>query len=140
VLAGEKAAEVFGVSDHGSTFGGNPVAAAAGLVVLKTVNDPDFLQEISRKGEMMAAAIKGWNHPQVKAVRARGLMLGVDIEIEAWPVLEAAIAVADSAKNSCGLLLLSAGPRTLRLLPPYTITDAEIEQGLAILKGILDRN
>jgi acetylornithine/N-succinyldiaminopimelate aminotransferase len=143
VLAGEKAADVFGVSDHGSTFGGNPIAAAAGLVVLKTVNDPDFLQEISRKGAIMAAAIKGWNHPRVKEVRGRGLMLGADIETQAWPVLEAAVAAADSApdsaKNPCGLLLLSAGPNTLRFLPPYTITDAEIEQGLGILKGILDR-
>jgi acetylornithine/N-succinyldiaminopimelate aminotransferase len=137
VLAGEKAAEVFQVSDHGSTFGGNPVAAAAGLVVLKTVTDPAFLAEIARKGEAMAAMIKGWNHPAVTEVRGRGLILGVDISREVWPLLEAAIVRADF-ENRCGLLLLSAGPNTLRFLPPYTITDSEIEQGLGILKELLD--
>jgi acetylornithine/succinyldiaminopimelate/putrescine aminotransferase len=58
-------------------------------------------------------------------------MIGVDITAEAWPILEAALAQ--------GLLLLSAGPHTLRFLPPYTITDSEIDQGLGILKGVLDK-
>jgi acetylornithine/succinyldiaminopimelate/putrescine aminotransferase len=58
-------------------------------------------------------------------------MTGVDITVEAWPVLEAALAQ--------GLLILSAGPNTLRFLPPYIISDAEIGQGLGIIKGILDR-
>ena len=66
-------------------------------------------------------------------------MIGVDIDREAWPVLEEAVARADSAKGRCGLLMLSAGPRTLRLLPPYTISDGEIEQGMDILKELLDR-
>jgi acetylornithine/N-succinyldiaminopimelate aminotransferase len=139
VLAGEKAAEVFGISDHGSTFGGNPVAAAAGLVVLKTVTDPVFLAEIRRKGEKLIDIIKFWKHPRIKEVRGRGLMAGVDIDREAWPVLEAAVARADLAKDQCGLLLLSAGPNTLRFLPPYTISDSEIDLGLDILREILDR-
>ena len=139
VLAGEKAAAVLGPGDHGSTFGGNPVAAAAGLVVLKTVNDPAFLKEIRRKGERFITAINAWNHPRVKAVRGRGLMVGVDIDGEAWPLLEAAVARSDLAADLSGLLMLSAGPATLRLLPPYTVCDAEIEQGLAILRGLLDR-
>ncbi|MDR3146364.1 MAG: acetylornithine/succinylornithine family transaminase [Treponema sp.] len=131
VLAGEKAAGVLQSGDHGSTFGGNPLAAAAGLVVLETVNTPDFLAEILRKGERIRAAIRDWNHPRVGAVRGRGLMIGVDIDAEAWPVLEAALEE--------GLLLLSAGPRTLRLLPPYTIGDGEIDAGLGILRRVLDR-
>jgi len=139
VLAGEKAAGVFSQGDHGSTFGGNPVAAAAGLVVLETVDNPDFLRQIGRKGEMMQAAIRAWNHPAVKEVRGRGLMLGIDITVEAWPLLEAAIARSCPEKNQCGLLMLSAGPNTLRLLPPYTISDDEIKQGLSILKELLDK-
>jgi acetylornithine/N-succinyldiaminopimelate aminotransferase len=138
VLAGEKAAEVFQAGDHGSTFGGNPIAAAAGMVVLKTVTDPAFLAEISRKGALMAATIRNWNHPRIKEVRGRGLMLGVDIDREAWPLLETAIARPDTA-DRCGLLMLTAGPHTLRLLPPYTISDHEIEQGLGIIKELLDR-
>ena len=135
VLAGEKAAEVLQVGDHGSTFGGNPIAAAAGLVVLDTVAKPEFLAEIARKGEKIRQIIASWNHPKITGLRAKGMMLGVDLSVEAWPVLEAAVERAKTA--DAGLLLLGAGSRTLRLLPPYTITDAEIEKGLAILKIIL---
>jgi len=135
VLAGEKASGVFSVGDHGSTFGGNPVAAAAGLVVLKTVNNPDFLAEIKRKGEVLTAALR--QQRGVKEVRGRGLMIGFDIEGNAWPILEAAVARADLSKNQCGLLMLSAGANTLRLLPPYSLNNGEIEQGLAILAELL---
>ncbi|MDR0600780.1 MAG: acetylornithine/succinylornithine family transaminase [Treponema sp.] len=135
VLAGEKTAEVFEPGDHGSTFGGNPLAAAAGIVVLDTVNEPRFLAEIKRKGEKILDTIRGWKHPAVKEVRGRGLMTGIDIRIDAWPLLEAGVKRADSAAP--GLLLLSAGPRTLRLLPPYTVTGAEIDQGLAMIREML---
>jgi acetylornithine/N-succinyldiaminopimelate aminotransferase len=130
VLAGDKAAEVFETGDHGSTFGGNCLAAAAGLVVLETVANPAFLGEIARKGERLMDAVRGWNHPAVKAVRGRGLMIAVDIDRDAWPVLETAL--------ERGLLILSAGPGTLRFLPPYIVSDDEIDRGLEILKGILD--
>jgi acetylornithine/N-succinyldiaminopimelate aminotransferase len=129
VLAGEKAENVFEVGDHNSTFGGNPVAAAAGLVVLETVNTPAFLAEIARKGEKIMAAIRGWNHPAIGEVRGRGMMIGIDIDRDAWPVLEAGIAR--------GLVILPAGPKTLRLLPPYIISDSEIDQGLEILRKLL---
>ena len=128
-LAGEKAADTLEAGDHGSTFGGNPLAAAGGLAVLETVDTPAFLAEISRKGEKFISIIKSWNHPKVKEVRGRGLMTGVDIEGEAGAVLAKAL--------EAGLLVLSAGPNTLRFLPPYIISDAEIEQGLEILRGIL---
>jgi acetylornithine/N-succinyldiaminopimelate aminotransferase len=130
VLAGSKAADVFGVGDHGSTFGGNPLAAAAGRAVLSIVNKPEFLADIARKGDKIRSAIAGWKHSLVKEIRGKGLMIGVDIGVEAWPVLEACL--------SKGLLLLSAGANTLRFLPPYVITDAEIDEGLGILKTVLD--
>ena len=135
VLAGEKTCGVFTIGDHGSTFGGNAIAAAAGLVVLKTVNTPEFLDEIKRKGELLTSAITRLS--KVKETRGRGLMIGFDIEGNAWPLLEAAIARADITKDQCGLLMLSSGANTLRLLPPYTLTDGEIEQGIAILEEIL---
>jgi acetylornithine/N-succinyldiaminopimelate aminotransferase len=130
VLAGDKAAAVFETGDHGSTFGGNPLAAAAGVVVLDTITDPAFLKEIAGKGEKITAILRGWKHPLIKEVRGRGLMIGIDIEKDAWPVLEACLAA--------GLLVLSAGQKTLRLLPPFVISDGEIEQGLALLKTALD--
>jgi acetylornithine/N-succinyldiaminopimelate aminotransferase len=134
VLAGEKAAGVFESGDHNSTFGGNPVAAAAGLVILETINKPEFLAEITRKGEKIMNTIRGWKHPAIKEVRGRGLMIGIDIDKDAWPLLEKAIAMS---KNGCGLLILSAGQKTLRLLPPLIINDSEIEQGLEMLREIL---
>jgi len=136
VLAGEKAADVFQVGDHGSTFGGNPLAAAAGLVVLDTVANPAFLADIARKGETFINTITSWKHPNITAIRGKGLMIGVDLTVEAWPLLEAGIARADSAGNP-GLLFLTAGKQTLRFLPPYIINEKELEQGLDILKALL---
>jgi acetylornithine/N-succinyldiaminopimelate aminotransferase len=91
------------------------------------VNNPDFLNEIKRKGEKLMAAIK--KLPKVKEVRGKGLMIGFDIEGESWPLLQAAL--------DKGLLLLTSGGSTVRLLPSYMITDAEIEEGIAILGGLL---
>jgi 4-aminobutyrate aminotransferase-like enzyme len=65
-------------------------------------------------------------------------MIGFDVEGNAWPLLEAAIARADLAKDQYGLLMLSSGANTIRLLPPYTLTDGEIEQGIAILAELLN--
>ena len=140
VLAGEKAAEVFQIGDHGSTFGGNPVAAAAGLVVLDTVAKPEFLAEIARKGEKILDIVKSWKHPKITGIRGKGLMVGLDLSVEAWPILEAAIARAGTTPAGtplAGLLLLSAGKQTLRFLPPYIISDEELGKGLDILKEVL---
>ena len=134
VLAGEKTCGVLGVGDHGSTFGGNPIAAAAGLVVLKTINNQEFLDEIKRKGEVIKAALR--ENPKVKEVRGKGLIIGLDIKGNAWSVLEDAIARA--SKDSFGLLMLTAGTNTLRLLPPYTLSDNEIEQGLSVISALLN--
>ena len=135
VLAGEKAAEVFQHGDHGSTFGGNPVAAAAGLTVLETVTQGAFLAEIKRKGEKIKEILKSWNHPKITEIRGKGLMIGVDLTVEAWPLLQEAVLRAQS--GGTGLLLLSAGKQTLRLLPAFVINDAELEQGLEMLKDLL---
>jgi len=135
VLAGEKTSDVFVTGDHGSTFGGNPVSAAAGLVVLKTVNDPVFLSEIKRKGEIITAALK--NNSKIKEVRGRGMMIGFDIEGKAWSLLEAGIERANT-ENKNGLLMLSSGASTLRLLPPFIISDGEIDHGLEIIGELLN--
>jgi acetylornithine/N-succinyldiaminopimelate aminotransferase len=125
VLAGEKAAGVFETGDHGSTFGGNPLAAACGTAVLDIVNDAAFLREIADKGAYFIGRLEDERNPAITAVRGRGLMAAADISIEAWPVLEKLL--------DRGLLVLSAGPQTLRFLPPYTITRDEIDEGLDIL-------
>ena len=75
--------------------------------------------------------------PNTKEVRGKGFMLGIDIEKDSRSVLEAAINRANRKNDLCGLLILSSGPDTLRLLPPYVITDAEIGQGMEILTELL---
>ncbi|MDR2518715.1 MAG: acetylornithine/succinylornithine family transaminase [Spirochaetaceae bacterium] len=129
VLAGEKAACVFEYGDHGSTFGGNALAAAAGLIVLETVTEPAFLAEIARKGERLMEGLRGLEQSGVKAVRGRGLIIGADVSAPAADLLHAALAK--------GLLVLSAGPHTLRFLPPYIISGEEIETGLRLLREVL---
>ncbi len=129
VLAGARCAEVLQPGDHGSTFGGNPLAAAAGRAVLKVVTSPAFLADVAKKGAFIKATVEGWKLSCVKEVRAKGLMVGIDIDKAAWPL---ALAAAEK-----GLLVLTAGPNTLRLLPPLVITQAELAEGLALLKTIL---
>ncbi|MDR2517566.1 MAG: aspartate aminotransferase family protein [Spirochaetaceae bacterium] len=129
VLAGGKTEHVFEAGDHASTFGGNPLAAAAGIVVLETVARTEFLAEIRRKGEQILSAIKSWNHPRIGDVRGRGLMTGIDIDSDASAFIGAAL--------EQGLLLITAGPHTIRLLPPYIITGEEINQGLGLMRELL---
>jgi acetylornithine/N-succinyldiaminopimelate aminotransferase len=130
VLARGAAAKVLGRGDHGSTFGGNPLASAAACVVLGVLGEPGFLEAVSKKGERILAAVRSWKHPLVREARGRGLMIGI------------AVACApDRIKELClerGLLVLTAGADVVRLLPPLVITDAEIDRGLALLKDSLD--
>jgi len=127
-LCGEKYADVMSAGMHGSTFGGNPVACAAASYVLEQVDDPAFLQSVCDKGEYIRRRLAAM--PHVKAVRGKGMMLGI--------VLEDGIAARDVA-NAClqqGLLILTA-KTLLRLLPPLTISEEELDGGLTILETIL---
>lgn len=130
VLAGAKAGAVFETGDHGSTFGGNPLAAACGLAVLDIVCRPAFLRDIADKGTyFLRNIIAAVGSPRITATRGMGLMLAADLDTDAWPVLE--------ALSERGLLVLAAGPRTLRFLPPYIITREQIDECFAILKAAL---
>ena len=130
VLARGEAAGVLGRGDHGSTFGGNPLAAAAARVVLGALRAPGFLEDVARKGERILEAVRAWKHPLVKEVRGVGLMVGIAVSVP-----------PDRIKELCierGLLVLTAGADVVRLLPPLVIEDEEIDRGLAILKDALD--
>lgn len=127
-LCAEGFENVMSAGMHGSTFGGNPVACAAAEYILKTVDTPAFLADVTAKGEYIAQRIAAM--PHVKEVRGRGMMIGI--------VLEEAVAAKDVA-NAClqnGLLILTA-KTLLRLLPPLTISQAELDSGLAILENTL---
>lgn len=130
-LCNEKLALTMGAGTHGSTFGGNPVSCAGANAVLDRVGNADFLANVTKKGEYIRAKITQANIPAVKAVRGKGLMIGIDIgEHSPKQVVKTAV------EN--GLLVLSAGKSAVRLLPPLVITYEEIDKGLAILCDILN--
>ena len=128
-LVNERCRDVLGPGAHASTFGGNPVCAAAAQVVLDTL-DEDALAAVREKGRYLRASIEAMGLPPLGATRGLGLMIGVEVK-EGWDNRDLA---ARLIRN--GLLVLTAGP-ALRLLPPLTITRAELDKGLEILKSTL---
>ena len=127
-----KAAEVFVAGDHQSTFAGNPLACAAGTVVLETVADPAFLARVNHAGDYIRGKIASWNLPIVKDVRGKGLMIGTQIDSSVKPF---------DIEVKClerGLCTTTAGSDVVRFLPPLVITDKEIDEGLAIYKSVLE--
>jgi predicted acetylornithine/succinylornithine family transaminase len=131
LLVSDKLAEGLKPGDHGSTFGGNPLACAVALAVFKEVSDPAFLSNVKEVGAHFEQALLQLKkkHPAILAVRGAGLIKGVELNQPAKPVIEAAI--------EKGLLFASAGPNVLRFLPPLTISKAEIDEGIAILDAVL---
>ena len=127
-----KAANVFVAGDHQSTFAGNPLACAAGLVVAETVSQPQFLDRVNHAGDYIRGAISSWNLPIVKDVRGKGLMVGTQIDSSIKPF---DIEVRCLEK---GLCTTTAGSDVIRFLPPLNISDKEIEEGLAIYKSVLE--
>lgn len=126
LLVSDDAPEGFVPGDHGSTFGGNPVAAAAACAVLETIDDA-LLADVRAKGELLAAGLG--TLPGVLEVRGRGLMLGAELDRPAGPVIDAA--------RDRGLVVGSAGDTVLRLTPPLTVTTEELEHALGTLEEVL---
>ena len=115
-----KAAEVFVAGDHQSTFAGNPLACAAGRVVLETLSKPGFYERVNQAGDYIRDSIKKWNNPIVADVRGKGLMVGTQVISSIKPF---DIEVACMKE---GLLTSVAGSDVVRFLPPLTISDEEI--------------
>jgi len=127
-----KVRDVFVAGDHQSTFAGNPLACAAGKVVLSNLKHNDFLTRVETAGKYIRETILSWNLPCVKQVRGKGLMIGVDVTFNSSDIQKKCL--------ESGLCISTAGVNTLRFLPPLVITDSEISKGLSILKNILSAN
>ena len=125
-LAGARAEDVLGPGTHASTFGANPVCCAAAGAVLDALT-PEMLADVTRKGAALRETVLSWGSPRIRDARGLGLMIGLGVEGMSNRALAQEL-IED------GLLVLTAGTDTLRLLPPLTITDEELEKGLAILK------
>lgn len=127
VMANEKCRNVFTPGTHGTTFGGNPVSAAAACYVLDTIDD-SLLAQVKEKGTYIRKAVEEMQLPCLGATRGLGLMIGVEVKGEKTN-RELAEALIEN-----GLLCLTAGPG-LRFLPPLTITKEEIDKALAIIRS-----
>jgi acetylornithine/N-succinyldiaminopimelate aminotransferase len=120
-----------GKGDHGSTFGGNPVACAAALAVLDTIEKDGLLANVSRVGTHLAAGIEGIKHPLVAGVRGSGLWLAIAL------TGVAATAVAATAQRH-GFLVNAVQADAVRLAPPLILSAAEADSFIAALPAILD--
>jgi acetylornithine/N-succinyldiaminopimelate aminotransferase len=133
VLLREELAGHIQVGDHGSTFGGNPVAAAAAQAVLDRLTTPGFVEGIARKGAFLIRGLKALKkkYPDLIAeVRGLGLMVGMELKGEAGPVLK--------ALRERHILATKAGDKVLRLLPPLVIQRADIKAFLQALEAVLE--
>ena len=128
-LVSEKARGALGPGTHGSTFGGNPIAASAALEVLSELDD-QLLLEVREKGNYIAAAIHNMRSGNIKAIKGKGLMIGLEL-------IGADAGQISGALAARGLLTLTAHGNVLRFLPPLVITIEEIDKGLAILQSLL---
>ena len=125
--------DVFVAGDHQSTFGGNPLATAAATAVITELTKPGFLEHVTEIGEYIRQTVKDWNLPCVKDVRGKGLMIGIDIEQSAGAVQKACL-----ESEPLGLCISTAGPNTLRFLPPLVLSKKDADAGLAVLKKVLE--
>jgi len=128
VLATEAAAAPMAAGSHGSTYGGNPLACAVGAKVVEIVSDPAFLAEVNRKAGLLRQRLEGLvaEHPEIfEEVRGSGLMLGVRCRAPNVEVVKAGVTER--------VLTVPAGDNVLRILPPLTISDEEISEGVTRL-------
>ena len=117
--------------DHATTFGGGPLVASVALALVRTIADPAFLTDVRRKGAWLGERLArlAAQRPRVREVRGRGLLWGLELAEPAAPVVAAA--------RERGLLVLTAGPEVIRLIPPLVITVEELERGVGILEEVL---
>ncbi|MBN1680182.1 MAG: acetylornithine/succinylornithine family transaminase [Anaerolineae bacterium] len=129
VVMGERVGEL-PPKTHGSTFGGNPLACAAGLAVLDLLQNTHLIQQTHQRGEAVLAHLRAHLPEQtVREVRGRGLMIGIELRGKVAPILQ--------TLQERGILALSAGRTVLRLLPPLVITDDDLWHVIDTVEEVL---
>lgn len=131
LLARDAVAGHFVPGSHGSTFGGNALATAAACAVLETIHSEGLLDHVTTMGQRLRAGLAALaeRQPRIRAVRGMGLLLGVDLAVEAAPVV---VACAER-----GLLVNNVRPQTLRLAPPLVVTADDVDAALGLLADAL---
>lgn len=134
VIAKEELAEFFGPGSHGTTFGGNPISIAAAEVVLNEVFKPEFLEDTVEKGQYLMTKLQQelQGNSAVVAIRGLGLMIGIELKHEAQAQL--------LELQAEGVLVLTAGPNVIRLLPALTISKEELDIAVGKIAKVLKEN
>ncbi|TYG53536.1 hypothetical protein ES288_D09G117400v1 [Gossypium darwinii] len=131
-LVTERVASAIAHGDHGSTFAGSPFVCSAAICVFNKIANPSFLSSVSKKGDYMKELLnqKLGGNPHVKEIRGWGLMIGIELDVSASPLV-------DACRNS-GLLVLTAGKgNVVRLVPPLIISEEELKHAAEILHECL---
>ncbi|MEU6574677.1 acetylornithine transaminase [Streptomyces sp. NPDC046805] len=126
-----RAAQLLRPGQHGTTFGGNPVACAAGLAVLDTIENEGLLENVKRQSATLRDGIEALDHPLIAHVRGAGLLLGIVLTEPLAPQVQ-------QAAQEAGLLVNAPAPDVVRLMPPLTLGEDEAEAFVRALPGILD--
>jgi len=131
ILVNDQIAATLAPGDHATTFGGGPFVASVALDVFRAIADSGFLAAVRAKGARLGAALGelASRRARVREARGRGLMWGLELNEAAAPVVAAA--------RERRLLVLTAGPTVIRIVPPLTVTNDELERGVAILDEVL---
>ncbi len=124
--------DVFSYGDHGTTFGGNPIACAAGTATIKTIVEGNLIENAAKMGEYLRTKLEGLcaKYPFIDSPRGRGLMRAVNVKHDLAP------AIVQQALEH-GLLLNSTGPKTLRMIPPLILTASDIDEAIELLDRAL---
>jgi acetylornithine aminotransferase len=133
IMTSERVGEMIKLGDHGTTFGGNPLASAVARHVVGRLSDDAFLKSVQEKGQALKDDLKALQekYPEtIKEVRGQGLLLGVEFTKNPAPLVKLA--------RERGLLLVTAGCNTVRIIPPLVVTPEQTRQGLARLAGAIE--
>lgn len=129
ILVRQKVADAMHKGDHGSTFAGGLLVTNVAHHVVSRISQPEFLSQVQAKGKLLRELLDELNSPHIVEVRGKGLMQGVEMDMDVTPVV--------NKGYERGLLLVSAGANVLRFVPPLVITEAEIKQVVSTLDEIL---
>ncbi len=127
-----RAADLLKPGQHGTTFGGNPVACAAGLAVLDTIAGDGLLDNVKRQSEKLRDGVEGLGHPLIAHVRGAGLLLGIVLT-------EPLAAQVQQAAQDAGILVNAPAPDVVRLMPALNLGDDVVDAFLGALPGVLDQ-
>ncbi|CEP09696.1 hypothetical protein [Parasitella parasitica] len=134
IMTTEKVGEFIKTGEHGTTFGGNPLASAVALNVVGRITTPDFIASVDQKGEYLKSLLKQVqsSYPAlIKEVRGKGLLIGVEFTKDPSPIVKMA--------RERGLLVVTAGCNTVRVVPPLIITEDEAVEGVSRFAGAVDQ-